>query len=133
MRLQKGGKPFEVEQMMHWEKILLLPLRESTLNLALSRTGRNLRSLVRGASDISGWLWKSRLKYLQPTGFEDSVDARIRGLQQCEVVECMCKNMVQFNALWWQQMITARLLSWPYWLGNQTIPRCLAVPPRALR
>jgi len=119
--------------MMDWEKILVIHRRESTVNLALSRSGRNLRSLVIGPSYISGWLRKSRLKHLQPTGFEDSIDTCIRARKLREVVECMCKDMVHFNSLWWLQMITTHLLSLPYWLGNQTMTRCPAAPPGALR
>jgi hypothetical protein len=68
--------------MMDQEKILVIHRRESTVNLAASRSGRNLRSLVIGPSYISGWLRKSRLKHLHPTGFEDRIDTRIRAFQQ---------------------------------------------------
>jgi hypothetical protein len=119
--------------MMDQEKILVIHRRESTVNLAASRSGRNLRSLVIGPSYISGWLRKSRLKHLHPTGFEDRIDTRIRAFQQGEVVECMCKDMVPFDSPRRLQMITSHLFPLPYWLGNQTIPRCPAAPPGVLR
>lgn len=86
-----------------------------------------------GSSYISGWFRKPHLKHLQPTGFEDRIDTGIRALQQCKVVECMCKDMVHFNALWWLQMIPTHWFSLPYVLGKQTMTRCLAAPPGTLR
>ena len=89
--------------------------------------------LVTGLSYISGWLRKSRLKHVQPIGFEDSMDTHIRALQQCEVVECMCQDIIHFNSPGWPKMITMHLFTPLYLSGNQTSSRCLVAPPGVLR
>jgi hypothetical protein len=61
------------------------------------------------------------------------MDTHIRTAEQCQVVECMCKDMVRLDPLWWPEMIAMHRFSLPYSLGNHLITRRLAVSTGAGR